>query len=71
MVISCFAVDAKLAYIYIRGEFPEGAQILEKALAEARAKNFLGKNILGIGLRPAKSTSIAARAPTSAARKPA
>ena len=49
MVISCFAVQANLAYIYIRGEFPEGAEILEKALAEARAKNFLGKNILGSG----------------------
>ncbi|MEP6673327.1 MAG: NAD(P)H-dependent oxidoreductase subunit E, partial [Chthoniobacter sp.] len=49
MVISCLAVDAHLAYIYIRGEFPEGAQILEKALAEARAKNFLGQNILGSG----------------------
>ncbi|MEZ0255977.1 MAG: NAD(P)H-dependent oxidoreductase subunit E, partial [Chthoniobacter sp.] len=49
MIISCFAVGANLAYLYIRGEFPEGAQILEKALAEARAKNFLGKNILGSG----------------------
>ena len=49
MIISCFAVDANLAYIYIRGEFPEGAKILEKALAEARAKGFLGKNILGSG----------------------
>ena len=49
MVISCFAVDAKLAYIYIRGEFPEGARILEKALAEARAAGFLGKNIQGSG----------------------
>src|SRR5688572_12273565 len=49
MVISCFAVDARLAYIYIRGEFPEGAEILEKALAEARARGFLGKNILGSG----------------------
>jgi NADH-quinone oxidoreductase subunit F len=49
MIISCFAVDAKLAYIYIRGEFPEGAQILEKALAEARAKGFVGKNIQGSG----------------------
>ncbi len=49
MAISCFAVQANLAYIYIRGEFPEGAQILEKALAEARAKNCLGKNILGSG----------------------
>ena len=49
MIISCFAVDAHLAYLYVRGEFPEGAQILEKALAEARAKGFLGKNILGSG----------------------
>ena len=49
MLISCFAVGAKLGYIYIRGEFPEGAQILEKTLAEARGRNFLGKNILGSG----------------------
>ncbi len=49
MIISCFANDVNLAYIYIRGEFPEGARILNRALAEARAKNFLGKNILGSG----------------------
>jgi NADH-quinone oxidoreductase subunit F len=49
MIVSCFAVQAHLAYIYIRGEFPEGAEILEKALAEARAKGFLGKDILGTG----------------------
>jgi NADH-quinone oxidoreductase subunit F len=49
MIISCFANDVKLGYIYIRGEFPEGARILNRALNEARAKNFLGKNILGTG----------------------
>lgn len=49
MIISCFANNAKLAYIYIRGEFPEGAHILEKALDEARAKGYLGKDILGSG----------------------
>jgi NADH-quinone oxidoreductase subunit F len=49
MIISCFAVNAHLAYIYIRGEFPEGAKILERALAEAREHGFLGKNILGSG----------------------
>jgi NADH-quinone oxidoreductase subunit F len=49
MIISCYANDVHLAYIYIRGEFPEGARILKRALAEARAKNFLGKNILGSG----------------------
>jgi len=49
MILSCFANDVKLAYIYIRGEFPEGARILNRALREARAKNFLGRNILGSG----------------------
>jgi NADH-quinone oxidoreductase subunit F len=49
MIISCFANDVKLAYLYIRGEMPEGARILNRALAEARAKNLLGKNILGSG----------------------
>ncbi len=50
MIISCFANDVKLAYIYIRGEMPEGARLLNKALKEARAKGFLGKNILGTGV---------------------
>ena len=49
MLISCYAVNAKLAYIYVRGEFPQGAIILERALAEAREKGFLGKNIQGSG----------------------
>ncbi|MCW1920989.1 NADH-quinone oxidoreductase subunit NuoF [Luteolibacter arcticus] len=49
MVISCFAVGAKVAYIYIREEFPEAALILENAIAEAKAKNFVGTNVLGSG----------------------
>src|SRR4051795_1143443 len=49
MIISCYANDVKLAYIYIRGEFPQGARILNRALKEAREKSFLGKNILGSG----------------------
>src|ERR1700720_367061 len=49
MAISCFANDVHLAYIYIRGEMVDGAKILNEALKEARAKNFLGKNILGSG----------------------
>src|SRR3954468_3734066 len=49
MIIACYANDVHLAYIYIRGEFVEGAKILKRALKEAREKNFLGKNILGGG----------------------
>jgi NADH-quinone oxidoreductase subunit F len=49
MIIACFAVHARLAYIYIRGEFPLGAKILEQAIKEAKDHGFLGKNILGTG----------------------
>ena len=47
MAIACYANDVHLAYIYIRGEFAEGAKILNRALKEARARDFLGVNILG------------------------
>ena len=49
MIISCFANDVHLAYIYIRGEMTGGARLLNRALAEARAMHLLGKNILGRG----------------------
>ena len=49
MAIACFAVGASLSYIYIREEFPEAAKIVEKAIAEAHEKGFLGKNIQGSG----------------------
>src|SRR5436305_324360 len=49
IAISCFALNARTAYIYIRGEFPEGARILEQAIEQARKKKFVGKNILGSG----------------------
>lgn len=49
MTISCFATGANLAYIYIREEFPEGAKILEQAIAEVHKKGYLGKDIQGSG----------------------
>ena len=49
MAISCFAVGAHLAYIYVREEFPEAAKILEFAIWEAHQKGFLGKNLCGSG----------------------
>jgi NADH-quinone oxidoreductase subunit F len=49
-VVSCHAIRSKTAYIYIRGEFHEGARTLDAALAEARAKGYVGKNILGTGV---------------------
>ncbi len=47
MITSSFALGANTSYIYIRGEYYYVAQILEKAIAEAYANGWLGKNILG------------------------
>ena len=49
MAIACYTIKAETAYIYIRGEFRLGAQILEQAIAEAKEAGFLGANILGSG----------------------
>lgn len=49
MIVSSYALGANLSYIYIRGEYMFVLDILEKAIAEAYEKGFLGKNILGTG----------------------
>lgn len=49
MILSSFALGANQSFIYIRGEFMYVLNILEKAIAEAYAKGYLGKNILGSG----------------------
>jgi len=49
MIVSSFALGANTAYIYVRGELMYVVRILEKAINEAYAKGFLGKNILGTG----------------------
>jgi len=48
-LIGGFAIRAKAAYIYIRGEFVEEARRLEVAIDEARAAGFLGENCCGTG----------------------
>jgi len=48
-IISCFAVQAKLAFIYIRGEFGWLVDRVQAAVDEAYAAGYLGKNILGTG----------------------
>jgi len=47
MIVSSYALGAKTSYIYIRGEYMYVLRILEKAIEEAYAAGFLGKNILG------------------------
>ena len=47
--IGCYAIGAKIAYIYIRGEFLHVQDVLERAIEEAYRRGFLGRNILGSG----------------------
>jgi NADH-quinone oxidoreductase subunit F len=47
IAITCWALDIHRCYIYIRGEFPKQATILEKALDDARAAGIIGAKLLG------------------------
>jgi NADH-quinone oxidoreductase subunit F len=49
LVISAYATNTHLCYIYIRCEFPRAARIVWDAIKEARARGFVGKNILNSG----------------------
>jgi NADH-quinone oxidoreductase subunit F len=46
-IVSCFALGAKEAYVYLRGEFPHATKTLQVAINEAYAKGFLGERIFG------------------------
>ena len=48
-IISSYAVRANLAFIYIRGEFGWLIDRVQKAVDEAYAAGYLGKDILGTG----------------------
>ncbi len=48
-IVSSYAVRAQLCFIYIRGEFGWLVDRMEKAVDEAYAAGYLGKDILGSG----------------------
>ncbi len=48
-LVAGFAMRARAAYIYIRGEYIREAETLFKAIEEAYAKGLLGKNACGSG----------------------
>jgi NADH-quinone oxidoreductase subunit F len=49
MMIAGLAVDSKKGYIYIRGEYRYLIDHMERAIAEAYSRGWLGKNIQGTG----------------------
>jgi NADH-quinone oxidoreductase subunit F len=51
VAIASLAVGAAYAFIFIRGEYWEIADVLDRAVAEAYEANYLGSNVLGSGTR--------------------
>ena len=49
IAIACYAINSHKSYIYIRGEMPYGAKIIQGAIDEAYEKGYLGKNIFNSG----------------------
>ena len=49
MMIAAWTLKVHLAYVYIHCEFPEAARIVEKAIAEAKAAGFIGRDVCGTG----------------------
>ncbi len=49
VMIAGLAVGAQTGYIYVRGEYRYLLEIVQKAIADAYAKGFLGKNIFDSG----------------------
>jgi NADH-quinone oxidoreductase subunit F len=47
MIIAAYAAGANRAFIYIRGEYQQQAEILERAIEEAKAAGFLGDRLMG------------------------
>ena len=49
MIVAAYAIQADIAYIFLRAEYKLAAERLSRALAEAYESHYLGKNILGSG----------------------
>ena len=48
-IVAGFAIEADIAYIFLRGEYTLAAERIARAIAEAYERHYLGKNILGSG----------------------
>jgi NADH-quinone oxidoreductase subunit F len=49
MIIAAYAIQATVGYVFLRDEYRRAAQQIQKAIAEAYRKNYLGKKIVGSG----------------------
>ena len=69
IMIAAYATEINKAFIYIRGEYAHQADILEAAVAEAAEAGYLGERHPRLAALDVASSSTAAPAPTSAARR--
>ena len=49
MILSAYAIQATVSYIFLRWAYRQAAQLLRKSMEEAYAAGYLGRNILGSG----------------------
>ncbi len=49
MILTAYAIQASIGYVFLRDEYRIAGRRIEKAIAEAAEKNYLGKDILGSG----------------------
>lgn len=47
LILSAYAINARHGYVFIRGEYPTAAEIVQTALTELYQAGLLGKHILG------------------------
>jgi len=49
MILAAYAIEADIAYVFLRWAYKKAAELLRKSIAEAYEAGYLGKNILGTG----------------------
>ena len=49
MIVSAFAIQANISYIFLRWAYKKAARIIRRAIDEAYESGYLGNNILGTG----------------------
>jgi NADH-quinone oxidoreductase subunit F len=51
LTIAGFATGSERGYLYVRGEYPNATDMMQQAIDQARARGFLGDDVMGEGMR--------------------
>jgi NADH-quinone oxidoreductase subunit F len=49
VIVTAYALQADIAYVFLRGEYVVAERLVRKAIEEAREAGYIGENILGSG----------------------